>query len=244
MYTKIPPENFKLHGKVYKTCATCLIKKAEKRVDKKTAPNHNNIETIILNNLTEYVIELIDSFENNSGLSFTINVDVNMSDQNFNIKSIVNMVVNSIEEGDGYNWNFYKSDNNHVNSAYSFLKSDKATGCELCYELMTDQTTAIGFITSLYNKIKSISEIHCDATYKTAKGRFELYGLICNFKGIGYLLAYLILDTIKVSDKELQDERRTHALTEFFDSIRSKGLYPDYFFTDKDFSEINVAKRV
>ncbi|CAG8799257.1 20920_t:CDS:2 [Cetraspora pellucida] len=340
---KYSPEAFVLNGKVNKTCATCLTNKAKTRADKKTIPDHNQIiETILLNNLNEYVIELMDSLENNMGLSFTIHVDVNMFDQNCSIKSIANMIINNIEEGDSYSWvvktaprmsachenvstfyfscsqsnklacdykesnrprmehfncngaliihvdmpaakvtvklkheilyersidvatpeeikqaiqenihmdpsfftqNFYKSDDDHVNSAYSFLKSNQAAGCELCYELMTSQTIAIGFITPLYGKIKQMSEIHCDATYKTAKGRFELYGLICNVKGAGYPLAYLILDTTKISDEEPQNERRTHALSGFFESIRNRGLYPDYFYTDKDFSEINAQSK-
>ncbi|CAG8835319.1 2316_t:CDS:1, partial [Racocetra persica] len=55
----------------------------------------------------------------------------------------------------------------------------------------------IGFTTPLLNakNNQSITEVHCDAIYKTAKGRFELYGLIANFEGSGYPLAYLILDT-------------------------------------------------
>ncbi|CAG8718190.1 18943_t:CDS:2, partial [Racocetra fulgida] len=96
--------------------------------------------------------------------------------------------------------NFYKSEEDHVNSAYTFLKSEQAAGCELCFELMNSQIVAIGFITPLYNKIQQKSEIHCDATYKTVKGRFELYGIICNFEGSGYPLAYLILDTTKASE--------------------------------------------
>ncbi|CAG8755961.1 10782_t:CDS:1, partial [Cetraspora pellucida] len=77
----------------------------KRRADKKTIPDYNQIiETIPLNDLNEYVIELIDSFENNIGLSFTIHVDVNMSNQNCSIKSIANMIVNNIEEGDGYSW--------------------------------------------------------------------------------------------------------------------------------------------
>ncbi|CAG8655579.1 624_t:CDS:1, partial [Scutellospora calospora] len=40
-----------------------------------------------------------------------------------------------------------------------------------------------------------ITEVYCDAIYKTAKGRFELYRLISNFEDSGYPLAYLILDT-------------------------------------------------
>ncbi|KAF0546075.1 ATP-dependent DNA helicase pif1 [Gigaspora margarita] len=327
-----PPEAFVLDRKSNKTCATCVTNKAKTRADKKTIPNHKQIiETIPLNNLNEYVVELMDSLENSMGLFFTIYVDVNMSDQNCSIKSIANIIVNNIEEGDSYFWvvktapristcnenigtfyfgysqssklacnykksncpriehfncnrtliihidmpmanvtvklkheilhersvdvttleeikqaiqenihmdpvqlrtylydkfdllkitlqqirywwlfftqNFYKSDDNYVNSAYSFLKSNQATGCELCYELITSQITAIGFITPLYGKIKQIFEIHCNATYKTTKGRFELYGLICNVKGAEYPLAYLILDTTKISDEESQNER-------------------------------------
>ncbi|KAF0402096.1 ATP-dependent DNA helicase pif1 [Gigaspora margarita] len=106
-----------------------------------------------------------------------------------------------------YNQNFYKSEEDHINSAYNFLKSNQAAGCNLCFELLTSQVIAIGFTTPLFGKIKSIFEVHCDATYKTAKGRFELYGIICCFEGAGYPLAYLILDTTKVSKNEPKDER-------------------------------------
>ncbi|CAG8464303.1 19588_t:CDS:2 [Gigaspora margarita] len=100
-----PPEAFVLDGKSNKTCATCLTKKAKTRADKKTIPNHKQIiETIPLNDLNEYVVELMDSLENSMGLFFTIYVDINMSDQNCSIKSIANMIVNNIEEGDGYFW--------------------------------------------------------------------------------------------------------------------------------------------
>ncbi|CAG8776689.1 18759_t:CDS:2, partial [Racocetra persica] len=56
---------------------------------------------------------------------------------------------------------------------------------------------AIGFTTPLLNakNNQSVTEVYCDVTYKTAKERFELYGLIGNFENSGYPLAYLILDT-------------------------------------------------
>ncbi|KAF0462176.1 hypothetical protein F8M41_000313 [Gigaspora margarita] len=42
--------------------------------------------------------------------------------------------------------------------------------------------TAIGFTTSLL-LASHYTEIHCDATYRTAKGRFKLYGIVGNVEG-------------------------------------------------------------
>ncbi|CAG8668807.1 44591_t:CDS:2, partial [Gigaspora margarita] len=256
---------FILEGKNYKTCATCLIKK---RANKKTLPDYNhNIEIISLKDLNKYVIELIDNIENNTGVSFTIQVDIDISDQNLSMKLIANMIIDSIEEGDApristcyknvgafyfaysqsnelafihidnpaskimvnhkheilhnrsvdvttpieirqeikENIHLDPTDDNHINSAYSFLKSNQAMGCELCYELMTSQIIAIGFITPLYSKIKMKSEIHCDATYKTAKGRFELYGLICSFEDTTTEFDFIDLN-FKPNLKELTNE--------------------------------------
>ncbi|KAF0459134.1 hypothetical protein F8M41_000814 [Gigaspora margarita] len=65
-----PPEAFMLNGKKYKTCATCLIKKAEKRAEKKASPDNNvNIpEVILLEDLSEYFAGLTDNLENNMGV--------------------------------------------------------------------------------------------------------------------------------------------------------------------------------
>jgi hypothetical protein len=90
----------------------------------------------------------------------------------------------------------------------------------------------------------STSGIHCDATYKTARGRFELYGIIGTLEGAGFPLAYLMLDTTKVHGDEDQHVTRTEALSGFFSSLRNKGLHPQYFYTDKDFAEMNAAKEV
>ena len=73
---------------------------------------------------------------------------------------------------------FYKLDNDHVISARAFLT--KQQGSDLCYDNVTNQVTAIGFTTPLLGILGSVSEVHCDATYKTAKGHFELYGLVGN----------------------------------------------------------------
>ncbi|CAG8771134.1 4691_t:CDS:1, partial [Racocetra persica] len=89
----------------------------KKRVEQKTVPDNNNyiqtvpndndyiLKIILLNNLNEYVAELI--FKNNIELCFIVQVDIaniNISDQNFNIKSIAHMIVDHIKEADGYSW--------------------------------------------------------------------------------------------------------------------------------------------
>ncbi|CAG8803935.1 2352_t:CDS:2 [Cetraspora pellucida] len=106
-----PPEAFMLNGKKYKTCVTCLIKKAEKRAKKKALPDDNNVnipEVISLEYLSEYFAELTDNLENNMGLYFTVQVDIAdmpiLVNQNFNIKLIANIIINYIEESDGYSW--------------------------------------------------------------------------------------------------------------------------------------------
>jgi hypothetical protein len=106
------------------------------------------------------------------------------------------------------------------------------------------QVTAIGFTTPLFPVLCSASNVHCGATYKTTKGRFELYGIIGTFEGAGFPLAYLMLDITKASGDKVQPLTRTEALVGFFDSICKKGLHPQCFYTDKDFAEINAAKKV
>ena len=108
------------------------------------------------------------------------------------------------------------------------------------------QATAIGFTTPLFCMLHIASSVHCDATYKTAKGHFELYGIIGTFEGAGFPLAYLMLDTTKApsADDEDQPFTLTEALTGFFCSIRDQGLHPQYFYTDKDFAQMNAAKEV
>ena len=56
------------------------------------------------------------------------------------------------------------------------------------------------FFDTYYNIIKyaqQIEEAHVDATYKTAKGRFELYGVVGEIDGSGFPLAYCLMDTSK-----------------------------------------------
>jgi hypothetical protein len=53
-----------------------------------------------------------------------------------------------------------------------------------------------------------------------------------------------MLDITNPPSNDIQQFTRTEALTGFFSSIYNKGLNPQYFYTDKDFAEMNAAKKV
>ena len=106
-------------------------------------------------------------------------------------------------------------------------------------EKATSTLTVIGFFTLLLNQLKNVKEIHLDTTYKTAKGRFKLYGIIGEKYGIGFALRYLILDVVE----ELESTKTT-ILTEFLLKFKELGLEPEYIFTDKNFAEINASHSV
>ncbi|CAG8555578.1 26257_t:CDS:2 [Dentiscutata erythropus] len=98
-----PPENFIYKGKTYKTCAKCLISKAEKRIkleknNVKTTP----IETILSQVLCDYVAKLILNIEGDNEILFKIHI--NLYDDIFlmanfdDLKSIVRIIIDKIEE--------------------------------------------------------------------------------------------------------------------------------------------------
>ncbi|CAG8684963.1 3181_t:CDS:1, partial [Ambispora gerdemannii] len=70
----------------------------------------------------------------------------------------------------------------HVESACKLLNEYDSHGFHLYLDIKDSETTAIGFTTPLLNEIKNyginITEIYLDATYKTARGHYELYGVI------------------------------------------------------------------
>ncbi|CAG8543073.1 4894_t:CDS:2 [Ambispora gerdemannii] len=99
---------------------------------------------------------------------------------------------------------FYKLDEDHIISARRFFDGSHTESSELCFDWNTDLVTAIGFTTPLLAKLLPLSSVHCDATYKTARGCFELYGIISNVEGAGFPIAYLALNTTKAQDIEEQ----------------------------------------
>ncbi|CAG8816742.1 39312_t:CDS:2, partial [Gigaspora margarita] len=75
------------------------------------------------------------------------------------------------------------------------------------------------------------------------RNKFEILNI--NAKQIHYWWLAFAQDSYKLDDdqeKESQEYLRTNALADFFNSIQSHGLNLSYFYTDKDFAEINAAK--
>ncbi|CAG8690292.1 2118_t:CDS:1, partial [Ambispora gerdemannii] len=70
----------------------------------------------------------------------------------------------------------------HVESARKLLNEYDSHDFYLCLDIKDSEITAIGFTTPLLNEIKNyginITEIYLDITYKIARGRYELYGVI------------------------------------------------------------------
>ncbi|CAG8667662.1 9719_t:CDS:2, partial [Ambispora gerdemannii] len=56
-------------------------------------------------------------------------------------------------------------------------------GCKLLMSTASTTLTTIAFTTPNLNVLLKVKEIHIDATYKTAKGSFELYGIIGQYQG-------------------------------------------------------------
>lgn len=85
-----------------------------------------------------------------------------------------------------------------------------------------------------------MKEVFVDATYKTNRQGYELYGLVCEKEFITLPLAYLLLDT-RNAPREL---KRGHMLAIFFNHLKAEGLRPEWFLSDKDFAEITGALAV
>ncbi|KAF0531203.1 ATP-dependent DNA helicase pif1 [Gigaspora margarita] len=146
------------------------------------------------------------------------------------------------------NQKLFQRSNDHIESACKLLSEHECDGFQPCLEIRDSDTTGISFITPLLEEIKnhdiSISEIYLDATYKTARGRYELYGIIADVEGTGFLIAYLVLDTTRAMDTSTSTGKCCKILECFLETIKAHDINPEFVFTDKDFAEINAATNV
>ncbi len=100
--------------------------------------------------------------------------------------------------------------------------------------------SAIGFKTSFLNTLLLQDASICiDATYKTNRQGCELYAVIMNVNGVGFPLAYLLLQL-----KTGIAFNKTVMLQRFLMCLKERGLMPRYVFTDKDVAQINALKSV
>ncbi|KAF0544537.1 hypothetical protein F8M41_002686 [Gigaspora margarita] len=115
-------EAFIFNNKAYKTCANCLIARFNKKTEKRPLPSDNNFgstknrtetqlendtEEIAFINLIEYVYNKFSNLEEGSSISFNLRIELDnntLTNARHNAKLLVKLIVDEIEEGDGYNW--------------------------------------------------------------------------------------------------------------------------------------------
>ncbi|RIB10878.1 hypothetical protein C2G38_2263281 [Gigaspora rosea] len=118
--TSLPPEAFILYNKSYKTCARCLLAKSKKKAEKRSLPSDNNfegmnnrtesqleknMEEITFNNIIEYISNKISDLEEDSSISFNLRIELDdntLTNAHNNTKLLVKLIVDEIEEGDGF----------------------------------------------------------------------------------------------------------------------------------------------
>jgi hypothetical protein len=104
---KLPAEAFVHNGKVFKTCSSCLSKRREKA--KRTASSaegqtETSLETIDFYEVSDYVADKISCC---AKLAIDLNIrldDETLTSVSHDVKSLVKLVADTIEDGDGYSW--------------------------------------------------------------------------------------------------------------------------------------------
>ena len=84
-----------------------------------------------------------------------------------------------------------------------------------------------------------------DSTYKTNRMGYELFGVIANFNGCGFPIAYMFLG---VNDARVPEYERAPSrmdmIERFFRTLRRAGFAPVFMFSDKDLGQINGIENV
>ncbi|CAG8713598.1 9293_t:CDS:2 [Gigaspora margarita] len=222
---KYSPEAFLYKRKTYKTCANCLANKAKKRIDEKAALSiivrgytQDVFESILLKELSNYVAELIESTQENSGLFFKIRFEIfDLVEHSF--KSIAEMIINYIESGDNYVWltnmaPYISTCYDNVSTFYfACLQSNELAQVtiKLSHNILHERPIIVATPIEIKQEIEqnlhlSPIQLRSYLYNKFAKGHFELYTLIENFESTGFPLAYLVLDLTNTSKDTPQDE--------------------------------------
>lgn len=87
-----------------------------------------------------------------------------------------------------------------------------------------------------------MDEVLIDSTFKTNRQKMELFTVIVSCMGVGFPIAYLLLEAGTGSGLKCREE----SLTFFLQHIRNKfpRLRPHFFFTDKEQAQIHSISRV
>ncbi|CAG8707179.1 22214_t:CDS:2 [Gigaspora rosea] len=147
----------------------------------------------------------VDKLDFTKGI-FEFDIQINFienSERTFN--ELASLLCNKIEKQDGFKWRIeaymtkqiyywshfiqqlYKKDDDHFKSAQVLLQNYQSHRGQLILKIENEGFRAIGFTMQLINGLKDVKELNIDATYKTIKGHFELYGLIGEILNLVFL---------------------------------------------------------
>ncbi|KAL0563702.1 hypothetical protein V5O48_018363 [Marasmius crinis-equi] len=139
----------------------------------------------------------------------------------------------------------WRRDDNQMVSARKLLKELETAG-----EVDVFNTVSVDGIEQLAWGMKKLAkeltgigvvEIGIDATFNTNSKGLELYGVLGEYDGGGYPLAYCLLSTAQST----VIKKRILALEPFTVQLRDKyGIKPRHYHVDKDMAEIRVAQKV
>ncbi|KAL3678621.1 hypothetical protein R1sor_021577 [Riccia sorocarpa] len=117
---------------------------------------------------------------------------------------------------------------------------------EVTFYKDNDYISAMGFITSFWERVTSIWEVVVDNTFKTNALKFELFCLVGNMGGFGVPLSYFFfLKKQTASDGTIGPppdlaQQRSRVLQLWLESLAERNLQPLVCISDKDVSQLNA----
>lgn len=141
-------------------------------------------------------------------------------------------------------WRF---DANQVTSARRILGNHQDICSQKTYEVHHLQGIAV-FVRRGITALREANELSMDSTHGTNNVGAELFAVMGELDGTGVPLAYLFkLNTVPRNERRTERQEQgamIELLRLFLQDIKSFGLNPKFFGTDKDFAEISAIKLV
>ncbi|RIB03734.1 hypothetical protein C2G38_2224169 [Gigaspora rosea] len=168
----------------------------------------------------------VDKLDFTKGI-FEFDIQINFienSERTFN--ELASLLCNKIEKQDGFKWRIeaymtkqiyywshfiqqlYKKDDDHFKSAQVLLQNYQSHRGQLILKIENEGFRAIGFTMQLINGLKDVKELNIDATYKTIKGHFELYGLIGEILNLVFLWSMNDKDYSEINAVQNQNDNQ------------------------------------
>ncbi|KAF8577145.1 hypothetical protein K439DRAFT_1649156 [Ramaria rubella] len=129
-------------------------------------------------------------------------------------------------------------------SALKYLCTQGPDACLGLLDIVTAETgtEALSFqVTDLLRECTPFTqELAMDSTWNMNRQNFELFRAVAEVQGIGIPISYLLISTTKSTPKGSKEK----IIAKWLQSLKDKGIHPEFVLTDKDQSEINAVKLV